>query len=303
MSKRDYYEVLGINKSSTEAEIKSAYRSLARKHHPDIDKTAGADERFKEISEAYQVLSDPQKKKNYDQFGHAAFEQGGGGGAGYNPFGGGFGQGGRTYSYSTGGGNADFDFSGFEDPFSLFETIFGGMGGQGFGGFRQRPTYQLQLTFEEAVHGVKKDIEVEKQEGQTRKKDQMSINIPAGVDDGTKMRFGEIDIVFRVRSNPNYLRQGNNLVTDATLAIPQLVLGDTIEVKTIDGQVKIKVPAGTEPGSLVRIKGKGVPNMRGGGRGDHFVRVKVGMPKGVSGEEKRLYEQLADLAKKKKSWF
>src|SRR3989339_926023 len=127
MAKRDYYEILGVNKSASAEELKSAYRKLARKHHPDIDKTAGAAERFKEIGEAYQVLSDTQKKQAYDQFGHAAFDRsqgfpGGAGAGGFNPFGGG-GGGWKTYTWSQGGGgpNAGFDFGGFEDPFDLFE--------------------------------------------------------------------------------------------------------------------------------------------------------------------------------------
>ena len=127
MAKRDYYEILGLKKGASEAEIKSAYRQMARKHHPDIDKSAGADVRFKEIGEAYQVLSDPGKKQSYDQFGHAAFDRGAGGGGG-NPFaGGGNPFGGQSYSWSSAGGNPNvqFDFGGFEDPFELFEQIFG----------------------------------------------------------------------------------------------------------------------------------------------------------------------------------
>src|SRR3990167_7214878 len=166
MSKRDYYEILGITKSASEAEVKSAYRKLARKHHPDIDKSAGAAERFKELGEAYQVLSDPQKKQSYDQFGHDAFNRGAGGGGG-NPFGGG-----QQYSWSSsgnpfGGGNPNvqFDFGGFEDPFDLFEQIFGG----GFGSqMRRRPIYQLNLTFDESIRGVTKEVEVEERNNQGR---------------------------------------------------------------------------------------------------------------------------------------
>lgn len=311
MAKKDYYEVLGVNKSATDAEIKSAYRKLARSHHPDIDKSAGAADKFKEISEAYQVLSDTQKRKTYDQFGHAAFE-GPGGGAQGGPFGGGnpFGGGFRSYSYSNGnpfggaqgGPNVQFDFGGFEDPFDLFSQIFGG----GFGGgFQRRPSYQLEISFDEAVHGTSKDIEIERptNDGKGRKREKLTIKVPAGVNNGTVMKFGDIDIAFRVRGSSEFVREGQDIFSDVTLSIPQIVLGDTLEVKTVDGMVKVKVPEGTQPGSLIRITGKGVTGLRGG-KGDHYLRVKLEVPKGVKGDEKKLYEELSAISKsKKKSWI
>lgn len=296
-TKRDYYEILGVSKSASADEIKSAYRKLARKHHPDIDKTTGADVRFKEIGEAYQVLSDPQKKQTYDQFGHAAFDRGaGGGGGGFNPFGGG----GQTYSWSTGGGQ---DFGGFEDPFELFEQIFGG--GSPFGqAFRRRPTYQLNLTFDEAIAGVTKEVEVESRNahGQLQRK-RMKIKVPAGVDNGTKMRFGDMDIVFNVGRSPQFLREGADIFSEITVSIPQLVLGDVFEVDTIQGKVKVKVPHGTQPGSLVKLKGKGVTRLGSNGHGDHYVRVNLSVPQNPSKEEKQLYEELKNLSSKKKGWF
>lgn len=302
-TKRDYYEVLGVPKSASDAEIKSAYRKLARKHHPDIDKSAGAAEKFKEISEAYQVLSDLEKKKAYDQFGHAAFDRsqgfgGAGRGAGFNPFGGGY----QTYTWSSSGGNPNinFDFGGFEDPFDLFNQIFGG----GLGGFTQRrPSFQLDLTFDEAIHGVTKrvDIQVPNSQGRASHK-QLTIKVPAGVDNDTRMRFGDIDIVFHIRRHPEFLREGPDIFSEKTLTVPQLVLGDVVEVKTVEGPVKLKIPAGTEPGALIRIKGKGMPNLRGG-QGDHYIRVKLEVPKRLSIEEKRLYDQLMKLSSKKKGWF
>lgn len=310
MAKRDFYEMLGLSKNASDAEIKSAYRKLARKHHPDVDKSPGAAEKFKEVSEAYQVLSDSSKKKAYDQFGHAAFDRSSGfGGAGAGgPFGGGFdpfGGGARTYSWSSGGGNpnVEFDFGGFSDPFDLFEQIFGMGGGSPFGGMRRRATYQMSVSFNEALKGAEKEIEVEQRDNQGRvSRKRMKIKIPAGVNDGTKMRFGELDIIFRVASPTNFVREGADLFSEVTLGVPQVVLGDVIDVETVHGVVKLKVPAGTQTGSLIRIKGKGMPNLRGG-IGDQYVRVRLDIPKNLSAEEKHLYEQLALMKGKKKNWF
>lgn len=175
----------------------------------------------------------------------------------------------------------------------------------GMGGFsRRRPTYQLDLSFNESVKGVTKQIEVsvQNQKGQVEKK-RLTIKVPAGVDNGTKMRFGEIDIIFHVARNPEFLREGADIFSEITVNIPQLVLGDTFEVTTVSGKVKVKVPPGTQPGALVRLKGKGVPRLGATGHGDHFVRVNLEVPKNPSKKEKELYEELYKLKEKKKSWF
>ncbi len=302
MSKKDFYEVLGIKKGASESEIKSAYRKLAREYHPDVNKTPEAATKFKEVSEAYQVLSDPQKKQTYDQFGASAFEGGAAGGG--NPFSGGNPFGGATYTWSTSGGQSQGNpFGGFEDPFELFEQIFGGMGG-GFGGFRRKPTYQMDLTFNEAIKGVEKQVEVEVPSNQGRmERKKLKIKVPAGADNGTRVSYGDLDIVFRVDRHPKFIREGADIFSEIDVSIPQLVLGDVFEVETVDGKVKVKVPPGTQPGSLVRLKGKGVPSLRGGGKGDHFVRVNVNIPKNPSKEEKKLYEDLKNISSRKKGWF
>lgn len=315
MAKKDYYSVLGVSKSASDSEIKSAYRKLARKHHPDVDKSAGAEARFKEISEAYQILSDVQKRKTYDQFGAQAFEPGAGGAGAYgSPFGGTggfnpFGTGGFSYTWSSGGqsGSGGRGGEGFVDPFDLFEQIFGmgGFGEQFSQGFKRRQTYQMDLTFDEAVHGITKEVEIQRVEGNQNKihRERMTIKVPAGVDEGTRMRFGDVDIVFRVKRHPEFLREASDIFTESSLTVPQAVLGDTLDVKTIHGVVKLKVPPGTQPGSLIRIKGKGVPTLKGG-TGDHYVRIKVEIPKDLTAKEKELYDQLKLLVgNKKKNWF
>lgn len=300
-TKQDYYEVLGISKNASEAEVKSAYRKLARAHHPDVDKSSGAAEKFKEISEAYQVLSDPEKRQAYNQFGHTAFQPGGGFGAG-GPFGG-F----KTYTYSAGGPRVDFDFGGFADPFDLFEQIFGAGFGEAFTqGFSRRQSFQMSLSFEEAIHGVTKEVEIERVEGnrgEKRVRERMRIKVPPGVDSGTRMRFGDVDIVFRVSRHLEFIREGADIFSETALTIPQIILGDVVEVKTVWGKVRLKIPAGTEPGSLIRIKAKGAPKLSDSGVGDHYVRVKLEMPTRLSSEEKELYEKLKSLHSKKKGWF
>lgn len=281
-NKRDYYEVLGVNKSASADELKRAYRQKARKHHPDIDKTAGAEEKFKEINEAYQVLSDPQKKSAYDQFGHSAFEPGGGfGGAGAGP-GGGF----RTYSWSSGNPQdfGGFDFGGFQDPFDIFEAVFGGS--SPFGKQARIPRYVLNISFAEAINGVTKEVEIE---GKKQK-----IKIPAGVDNGSEVRFSNFVIVCQVEKSTKFKRQSLDIISEKEITFSQAALGTTIDIETVYGFVTIRIPAGTQPGTQIRLRGKGVKRVSGHGQGDHYVIIRLKVPTKLNRHQKDLLEELEE---------
>ncbi len=282
-SEKDYYQILGISKNATDAEIKSAYRKLALEYHPDKNKSKEAGEKFKEVTKAYEVLSNSSKRQNYDQFGHSAFEQGGMGSAG----GGGGGQAGGqygpfSYQYSTSGNAGGFDFGGGVDPFDIFEQFFGG--GSPFGNRTRRPAYSIRISFDEAVKGVAKEVKID---GKSKK-----IKIPAGVDSGSRIRFDEYDVVVDVASSSKFARQGYDIVTEKEISFPQAALGDELKIETVDGEVKIRIPAGTQPETLIRLAGKGVPHVRSGQRGNHYVKIKVTVPGRLSREQKSLLEEL-----------
>lgn len=355
--KKDYYEVLGVEKSASADDIKKAYRKVAKKYHPDLnpdDKEAEA--KFKECSEAYSVLSDSQKREQYDQFGHAAFTNGGGGG------------------YSS----ADFgDFGGFGD---IFDTIFGG----GFSGFsgnsRSRRTAQrgadlqvnMSLTFEEAAFGIKKDVYINKNvhcdtcqgtgsksgnkrtctrcngtgqvqvkqntafgqfssvktcdtcrgegtivddpcgecggTGKIRKRVKITVDIPAGIDDGQTLSMtgqgepgarggpaGDLLVNIRIKKHDYFTRQGFNVYCEVPISIAQATLGDEIEVKTLDGNIKHKIPEGTQPGTSFRVKGKGIPYLRNSGRGDQYIKVKVVVPTKLNAKQKEALKEFDNL--------
>jgi DnaJ-class molecular chaperone len=276
--KKDYYEVLGVSKSASADELKKAYRNLARKHHPDVDKSEGAETKFKEINEAYQVLSDPQKKATYDQYGSSAFEPGVGGGAGP----GGFGNGGyQTYSWSGGEGQG-----GFQDPFDIFEMFFGGR--SPYGKQARLPRYVIDLTFEDAVHGVEKTVNIE---GKNQ-----TIKIPAGVDNGSEIAFKDFVIVTQVSSSSKFSRRGYDIVSEHYITFSQAALGTVAEIETVDGKVKIRIPAGTQPGTQIRLRGKGVKKLTGHGAGDHYAIIRLDVPKHLSKEQKQLLEELEKLS-------
>ena len=297
-TKRDFYEVLGVTKTATAADIKRAYRKLALEWHPDRNKSPNAHEKFKEINEAYEVLSDPKKRETYDQFGHAAFEHGAGfqGAPGQGPFGqGGFRQGPFTYYYQSGGGGnpfgggaEGFDFS---DPFDIFEQFFGGGFGRGAARQRPRDAYQITIDFMDAVKGASREIHLPRGEagGGSVKK---TIKIPAGVDTGSRIRFDDFDIVVEVRPDRKYKREGDDLIIEQEITYTQAALGAVVDVPTIDGPIKIRIQPGTQPGTLIRLHGKGVPHVRGAGRGDEYVRITLRIPTHLNHRQKELLEEL-----------
>jgi molecular chaperone DnaJ len=343
--KRDYYEVLGVSRNATAEELKRAYRKLARENHPDVNRDDGAEERFKEINEAYEVLSDADRRSAYDRFGHAA----NGAGVG-DPFG--------------------FGGSPFGD---LFESFFS------TGSSRRRSAPQrgadlqatVDLTFEEAVFGVEKEVELIRLEtceacngtrmrdgqrapqcstcggtGEVRRVQQtilgqfmtstpcsacrgegvtitdpcpkcrgrgrinmprtINVNIPAGVDENATLRLtgqgeaskeggptGNLYVKVRIAQHPLFTRQGKQIQLEIGINVAQAALGDEIEIETIDGPVNFKLPAGTQSGQQFRLRGKGVPDMRGGDRGDQIVTTHVLTPKHLNAEQRALFEQLA----------
>ncbi len=366
MAKRDYYEVLGLQKGASQDEIKRAYRQLAKKYHPDINKEPGAEEKFKEINEAYDTLSDEQKKARYDQFGHEDPTAGFGGGSGFSGF-------------SSSGG-----FGGFDD---IINSFFGGGRTTRSGANEPRQGQdvekQMNITFEEAVYGCKKKIRLSVDEeciqcggtgaaskndiktcpkckgqgrvlirqqtifgsstvqttcpdcngkgkivtkkceacggkGRIRRTKDVEVTIPAGIQTGMTLRMegygesgynggpsGDLYISFVCGEHKNFVRDGQNIILEIPISFTQAALGDTIEVPTIDGNVALKIPAGTQSGTKFRLRGKGTKNPKGGiSRGDQIVITNIETPTNLSAEERKLLEQLASVqrAEKKSPW-
>jgi len=292
MASSDYYQLLEVTKSSTAEEIKKSYRKLALKYHPDLNKTKEGEEKFKEITKAYEILSDPQKRQTYDQFGASAFDQNGAGSGG--PFGGFGGQNGPfSYSYSTGGNAQGFGFGGSSDPFEIFEQFFGGA--SPFGQRSRRASYSLSLTFMEAVKGTEKEVVIENKK--------QKIKVPAGVDSGTRMRFDTYDVIFDVITDRRFQREGSDVVTEEEISYAQAVIGGDLKVETVDEVVTIKIPTGTQPETLIRLRGKGIQRVRGSGKGDHYVKIKITIPKTITRKQKELLEQFDLETPSKKKWF
>ena len=290
-TKRDYYDVLGVGKQASDEEIKKSYRKLALEWHPDRNKAANANEKFKEINEAYAVLSNKEKRSTYDQFGHSAFAPGAGAGpaGGQGPFGGGFRQGPFSYTYSTSGGMPFGDE--FIDPFEIFEQFFGGAAGfSGGRGRVRREVYEISISFDEAMKGVTKEVMLPRgRSGEGSQK--RTIKIPAGVDTGSRIRFDEFDIVVDVKKDRQFQREGDDLVATQEISYAKAALGGVQDVETIDGVVKIHIQPGTQPGTLIRLRGKGAPHVRTGGRGDLYIKIQIRIPTHLSKHQKELLSE------------
>lgn len=299
MANEDYYATLGISKSATADEIKKAYRKLAIKYHPDRNPgNKQAEEKFKKVSIAYEVLSDPEKRRNYDQFGSDYFQHAGAGG-----FGGGQG--------------------GFHDPRDIFSQFFGGAGGfrggqrsttinlndlfggaGGFGGGFSGPQKgsdmetELTITFDEAFHGVEKQFRTDRE---------LTIRIPAGIRDGQKVRVagaggaspmggpaGDLFVVIKVAPNSVFSRDGQNLICELPISLETAVNGGIVEVPSMKGKVRMKVPAGSQTGNILRIRNSGFPGSKTKPQGDQLVKLKVEIPSGLSKQQSDLLKYFLD---------
>ncbi len=373
MAKRDYYEVLGVGKQSSQDDIKKAYRKLALQYHPDRNPgNKEAEEKFKEVSEAYEVLSDAQKRSRYDQFGHQGVGAGsGGGGFGGGGFQGGFGgidleEALRTFmgEFGQGGGGG-----------SIFDAFFGQGGGGGRAGAYAGADlrYDLTIPFEEAAFGCKKELDIPRMatctachgegaapgskrtackscggrgqirsgggffsiartcptcrgagetisnpckqcggEGRLRQRKKITVRIPAGVENGSRLKVGgagedgvgggpagDLYVVLNVQPHEVFERQEDDLICQMPVGLPLLALGGELEVPTLEGKAKIKIPAGTQSGRIFRIKGRGIANVHGYGRGDVIVKVTAETPAHLTEEQRQLFKRLAETAGEK----
>jgi curved DNA-binding protein len=309
---RDYYETLGVPKTATADEIRSAFRKLARKYHPDVakDKKA-AEEKFKQINEAYEVLSDPEKRQKYDQLGENWNQPGG---FQSPPEWGGAQPGGGFYRHGTGDGGVEFEFNGtgFSD---FFEAFFGGGRGQSaFGGFGQRAAgaergsdveADIMVPLEEALHGSKRTVSLRR--AGSNKVETYQVKIPRGVREGQRIRLagqgeagerggksGDLFLRVRLARHPDFTVQGSDLIHEAKIAPWQAVLGTELTVPTLEGNVRLKIPPGTQPGQRFRLRERGLPTSAGK-RGDLYVEVQVAVPKKVTEKEKEIWAELARL--------
>lgn len=307
MSKKDFYQTLGVTKSASPDEIKKAYRKLAMQYHPDKNQgNKKAEEKFKEISEAYEVLSDAEKRKNYDMFGHA--------GANGNPFGGTGQQGGNPFGRS--GGNPFGGGFGGADINDLFGDIFGdafsGGGGRTRSSSHQRSTnskgadlrYTLSITFEEAASGCEKVISFARQVGAREEAAKLSVTVPAGVKEGQRLKLseegdkpssgpaGDLYVIINLQEHLLFKREEADVMLDLPVKYTEAILGTEIEIPTLTGKAQIKIPQGIYSGQVLRLKGKGFPRIGGIGNGDMLVRLLVDTPQKTNSRQKELLEEL-----------
>ena len=293
---RDYYEVLGVPRGAGDEEIRSAYRKLAREYHPDVNKDPGAEDRFKEVSEAYEVLRDPEKREKYERLG--ADWKAGEDVSGASGFGGG------TSGFGGGDGQGFGDGAGFSD---FFESFFGGGrgGSRGFEGFSMRGGDReatLEVTLEEAARGGKRKISLA--DGRD-----FEVQIPSGVRDGQKIRLagqggegasggpaGDLYLRVRIKPHPRFRREDDDLVVEIPVAPWEAALGATVPVPTLDGNARVKVPAGSSSGRRLRLRGEGMPGP-GGRKGDLYASVRIVVPKVLEKRERELFEELAAVSR------
>ncbi len=294
-SKRDYYEVLGVKRDASKEDIKKAYRRLARRYHPDLNPgNKEAEERFKEIQEAYSVLSNDEKRKAYDTFGTAEPQPGAG--AGRTTW--------RWQESSPEGFQFSFgDFAGLED---ILSDIFGtGEGARGRGRGRDIE-YQIEIDFETAIKGGTRDITINRDVGGKLVTETISVRIPPGVDNGSRIRVpgkggegrrggsaGDLYLTVKVRPHPIFQRDQNDIYLELPITVYEAALGARISVPTIDGTAVVTIPPGVQSGTKLRLRGKGVPHLRDGERGDQYVVVKIVLPEQMSENAKKKFEDLA----------
>lgn len=327
--KRDYYEVLGIDRNADDASIKKAYRKMAKKYHPDMNKdNPAAEEKFKEVTEAYNVLSDKEKKKLYDQFGHAAFEEGGGAGTGGYGQQAGSGFAGGSFHFGGGpGGYQEFHYTG-EDLDDIFDGIFGHGNGFGggfhFGGADQAEDIfgrgrakrsregedvlaKVDVSFEEAALGADKVISFRAPDGTQQS---LKVHIPAGIDSGQKIRLrgkgmpgqnggqaGNMLLEVTVQSKPGFERKGTDLYTTVEIPFETAVFGGEAIVPTLTGKVSCKIKEGTQSGTKIRLKGKGIVSMKNPSRkGDEYAVIQIHVPKHLTPAAKQKLTEYAKAA-------